>query len=168
MNRKPHAACPEIAGRHRLRAVRMAGAALLAALSMAAAAPTAAAGQAPLTVDADVVILLADLSGAAVFYPAQINGNRAEFIAVQAPDKSYRVVINACQSCGDAGYVQKGDNFVCKNCGQSFHVSALEKQKGGCNPLPIPAKNKQVLADRVILPREFVGQVAAYYARGRR
>ena len=168
MNRTLRAAPSETSAYPRRRAARLAGAVLLSALALAAAIPEAGAGQAPLTVDADVNIILADLSATALFYPAQVNGNRAEFIAVRAPDNTYRVVINACQSCGDAGYNQQGENFVCKSCGQSFHVSNLEKQRGGCNPLPIPAKNKQVLADRIVLPREFVGQVAAYYAKGRR
>jgi uncharacterized membrane protein len=131
--------------------------------------PDAHAGQAPVVVDSDLVIPLKDMSSTAIFYPVEVGGVIAEFIAVKAPDGSIRVVVNACQSCGPAGFKQNRDNFTCSACGQSFHVTVLEKQRGGCNPIPVGAGNKRIDADNITLPLDFLKQVASSrYAKGRR
>ncbi len=127
------------------------------------------AAQAAVVVDSDLVIPLKDMSSTAILYPVEVGGVIAEFIAVKAPDNSIRVVVNACQSCGPAGFTQNRDNFTCSACGQNFHVTVLEKQRGGCNPIPVGDKNKRIESDRIVLPLSFLKQVAASrYAKGRR
>lgn len=135
-----------------------AGAALWLA-AMVALASGAWASQAELTVDSDLVIPMADMTSTAVFYPVQIDRNLAEFFAVRAPDNSVRVVVNACQSCGPAGYDQNRDYFVCRSCGQRFHVSNLERQKGGCNPIPVGEQNKKIEGGNVVLVKDFLRKV---------
>lgn len=119
----------------------------------------AQAAQAELAVDRDVTIWQRDISATAVFYPFQIGNRRSEVFAVKAPDNTIRVVVNACQTCGPAGYFQEGDNFVCSACMQKFHVTHLEKRQGGCNPLPVGDANKKVGPDRIVLGRDFLKKV---------
>ncbi len=143
--------------------------ALFCAVVFLASATTAPAAQAPLVVDSDLVIPLKDMSSTAIFYPVEINGRIAEFFAVKAPDNSVRIVVNACQSCGPAGFTQIGDNFRCTACGQDFHITAIERQRGGCNPIPVGDRNKKIERDRIVLPLSFLKQVAgSRYAKGRR
>ncbi len=150
------------------RPIRASAPILLRAACFLAFASAALAGQARSVVDADIVIPLKDMSATAVFYSVEVKGRVAEFFAVKAPDNSVRVVVNACQSCGPAGFAQNGEYFTCTACGQDFHVTVLEKQKGGCNPIPVGDKNKRIEADRIVLPRAFLQQVtASRYAKGR-
>ncbi len=144
-----------------LSLLRVSGRVLLAAalFSVLASASAARAAQAPVTVDADLAIPLADMSSTAVFYPVRIGGGLAELFAVKAPDGTVRVVVNACQSCGPAGYYQEGEYFVCSACMQRFHVSQLEKRQGGCNPVPVGQANKRIEADRIVLTKEFLKKV---------
>ncbi len=151
--------------------LRAAAPAFLAALFVAviAAAPVAQAAQAPVTTDTDLVIPLAAMSSNAVFYPVRLDGDLAEFFAVKAPDGTVRVVVNACQSCGPAGFYQEGEYFTCSACSQQFHVSVLEKRQGGCNPVPVGQANKRIEADRIILPKAFLKKVTtSRFARERR
>ena len=122
-------------------------------------ASAADAGQAEMTVDSDLTIPLRDMSATAIFYPVQIDGNIAVFFAVKAPDNSVRVVVDACQACGSAGFRQEGEYFVCKSCEQKFHVSSLERKKGGCNPIPVGDANKVIGADSITLKKGFLKKV---------
>ncbi len=143
--------------------------ALLCAALFPVFASGARAAQAPIVVDADLAIPLRDLSSTAIFYPVQVNGVVAEFFAVRAPDGTVRIAVDACQACGPAGFTQIGEYFRCTACGQDFHVSVIERRKGGCNPIPVGDRNKRVEADRIVLPLAFLRQVAASrYAKGRR
>ena len=123
-------------------------------------AAEASAIQAEPAVDRDVTIWLRDISSTAVFYPFQIGNRRSEVFAVKAPDNTIRLVVNACQTCGPAGYRQEGEDFVCSACGQKFHVTHLEKRQGGCNPIPVGEGNKKIGPDRIVLTRDFLKKVA--------
>ena len=133
--------------------------ALLGAAFLSFSSVGAYASQAPLTVDSDLVILLKNMSPTAIYYPVQIDGNIAEFFAVRAPDNTIRVVVNACQACGPVGFLQERENFTCRACGQKFHVSTLERRRGGCNPIPVGDQNKKMTADSIILEKDFLRQV---------
>ncbi len=139
-----------------------------AAFFLASFASGAHAAPARVVVDSDLVIPLKDISPTATFYAVEIDGRVAEFFAVKAPDNSIRIVVNACQACGPAGFRQSGAYFICGACGQSFHVTGLEIRKGGCNPIPVGDRNKQIEADRIVLPLALLRQVASSrYAKGR-
>lgn len=95
---------------------------------------TAAAAQGTL------VIPLAELTGDARIYPADVDGVRVEVVAVKASDGSARTAFNACQVCYDSGrgyYKQEGNVLVCQNCGNRFSMDQLGLSAGGCNPVPI-------------------------------
>ena len=131
--------------------------------------PSAQARQAGLTVDSDLVIPVRDISATATFYPVQINGDIAVFFAVRAPDNSIRIVVDACQACGPAGFRQEGEYFACKSCEQKFHVSVLEKKQGGCNPIPVGDANKVIGADSIVLKKNFLQKVTtSKFAKSRK
>ena len=133
--------------------------ALLCLACLCFSPPAAHAGQAAMTVDADLTIPLRDMSATAIFYPVQIDGDIAVFFAVKAPDNTIRVVVDACQTCGPAGFRQEGDYFACKSCDQKFHVDVLEKKKGGCNPIPVGDANKIAGNGSIILKKSFLKKV---------
>lgn len=112
----------------------------------AAAAQTPAAAATPgQTTKAEtkfdgIVINKKDVTTTAKFIPYTADGVKMEVFAVKASDGSIRTAFNTCQVCYDSGrgyYIQKGDVFVCQNCGNQFRTIDIEKIKGGCNPVPI-------------------------------
>lgn len=57
-------------------------------------------------------------------------------------EKKFGVVFDACMLCGDAGYVQSGDQVICLACGVHIFIPSIGKP-GGCNPIPIPEWTQQ-------------------------
>ncbi|MFZ3384530.1 MAG: Fe-S-containing protein, partial [Candidatus Methanoperedens sp.] len=51
-------------------------------------------------------------------------------------DGSPAIAYDACALCGAAGYVQEGDELICKRCGAPINRDSLE-MGGGCNPIPL-------------------------------
>ena len=95
----------------------------------------------------DLVIPISGISGKASFYPVTVDGTKIEILAVKASDGTVRTAFNTCQVCYDSGrgyYKQSGDVLVCQNCGNRFKLSAVEVEKGGCNPVPIFDENKTI------------------------
>ncbi|MDR2390667.1 MAG: DUF2318 domain-containing protein [Planctomycetota bacterium] len=130
-----------------------------------AAAIFPAAGGEAAVVDGDLVIARKDLSNIARFYPVVIEGYTMEIIAVTAPDRTIRVVFNACQACGPAGYRQSGDSVICKACGNAFKLSVLERRRGGCNPIPVGEKNRRDDGANIVVAREFLKRAKDYFSR---
>jgi uncharacterized membrane protein len=94
----------------------------------------------------DIVIKKSEITDLATFIPYQAGNVKMEVIAVKAPDGTVRTAFNTCQVCFDSGrgyYVQEGDELVCQNCGNRFNISKIEKQKNGCNPVPILEEDKK-------------------------
>ena len=85
-----------------------------------------------------VTIPAAKLSdGKAHFYKLEDDGREINFFAVKAPDGTYKVAFDACDSCfiSKKGYEQQGDKMNCKNCNQKFAIKRLgPNATGGCNP----------------------------------
>ncbi|MDR3211704.1 MAG: DUF2318 domain-containing protein [Planctomycetota bacterium] len=119
----------------------------------------------PTVTDADLVIPQSDLSSKPRFYAAVIENFRMELIAVVAPDNTVRVVFNSCQSCGPVGYNVKGDSVVCKACGNAFKISVLERNRGGCNPIPVGENNRRMDGNNVVVPKEFLKRAKDYFSR---
>lgn len=151
-------------------APRRLGFVLLAVMAAAMLAPAAFAGQAAapgLTVDADLLIPKADITRTARYYPVEIEGYRMEVIAVRAPDKSVRVVFNACQVCFSSGkgfFTQSGDDLVCENCGNHYPTSSLEIARGGCNPVPVGPKNRKDDGTNIVVPKAFLERAKKYFS----
>ncbi|MDR1520773.1 MAG: DUF2318 domain-containing protein, partial [Planctomycetota bacterium] len=133
---------------------------VLALMAAFAVAGAAFAGQAPLTTDSDLVIRDSSLSSTPTISPESVNGKPVRVIAAVAPDKTVRTVFDACQACGDIGYIFQRDALACKACGQRFAIANMETVKGGCNPGPVGAANKTETADAVIISKAFLERAA--------
>ncbi|PWI33272.1 DUF2318 domain-containing protein [Vibrio albus] len=57
-------------------------------------------------------------------------------------EQKFGVVFDACMLCGDAGYVQSGEQVICLACGVHIFIPSIGKP-GGCNPIPIPEWRQQ-------------------------
>lgn len=57
-------------------------------------------------------------------------------IVILDASESVRAALDACQICGSQGYVQDGQNVVCRNCAAPIHVPSIGSA-GGCNPIHI-------------------------------
>ena len=58
---------------------------------------------------------------------------------MKSSDGVYRAALDTCDVCYRAkkGYVQQGDQMVCRKCGQSFPSALVNEVSGGCNPVPV-------------------------------
>jgi uncharacterized membrane protein len=125
----------------------------------------------PLVRDRDLVIPLSEVTANAVFYPVEVEGTRLEVIAVRAPDGTVRTAFNTCQVCYNSGrgfYKQQGSVLVCQNCGNRFRMSQVEVRSGGCNPVPIFPRYKQVTETTVTIPLAFLKEAKGIFANWRR
>jgi uncharacterized membrane protein len=88
-----------------------------------------------------VKIPLAELeSGKAKFFDYKTADNKnIRFFAMKSSDGVYRAALDACDECWEAkkGYVQDGDDMVCRKCGRHFHSAKINEVSGGCNPVPL-------------------------------
>jgi uncharacterized membrane protein len=66
-------------------------------------------------------------------------GITVRYFLLKSKDGSIRAAFDACDVCWRAGkgYVQEGDNMVCKNCGRRFASVQVGQVRGGCNPGPL-------------------------------
>ncbi len=57
-------------------------------------------------------------------------------LAITKSDGSAAVAYDACALCGAAGYVQEGEQLICKRCGAPINPDTIG-ETGGCNPIPL-------------------------------
>lgn len=65
------------------------------------------------------------------------NGVTVRFFVVKGSDGEVKTAFDACDVCGGSkGYVQKGNDIECKNCGRVFDINGLgtENKGYGCWP----------------------------------
>jgi len=106
-----------------------------------------------------IVIDKSEITEQVKFYSYNAGGIEMEVLAVKASDGTIRTALNTCQVCYDSGagyYVQEGDELVCQNCGNRFSISKIEKQKNGCNPVPITSEYKIEDDNTITIPAEFL------------
>jgi len=60
----------------------------------------------------------------------------ARILAITRSDGSAAVAYDACALCGAAGYVQEGEELICKRCGAPINIDTIG-EAGGCNPIPL-------------------------------
>ncbi len=60
----------------------------------------------------------------------------ARILAITRSDGSVAVAYDACALCGAAGYVQEGEQLICKRCGAPINPDTIG-EAGGCNPIPL-------------------------------
>jgi high-affinity iron transporter len=88
----------------------------------------------------EVHIPLGDLEDGSVhFYTAEVNNSVIRFLLIHQSNGNYATALDACQICGTAGYRQKGQNVVCRNCGATIYLPSVG-EGGGCNPIPVPSR----------------------------
>ncbi|MDR1839804.1 MAG: DUF2318 domain-containing protein [Treponema sp.] len=121
----------------------------------------------PVIADQNLVIQIADITENALFYPVDIDGMRMEVLAVKAPDGTIRTAFNTCQVCYNSGrgyFVQTGTVLVCQNCGRRYRMNQVERQAGGCNPVPIFPANKTVTDSTITISKEYLNQARGIFA----
>ena len=65
-------------------------------------------------------------------------------------DGVIRAAFDACDVCWPAGkgYVQEGDQMICRNCGRRFDSVRINEVKGGCNPAPL---QRRIQGDTLVI-----------------
>lgn len=109
----------------------------------------------------NLVIDTAGITSQASFVNYAANGSVIQLIVVRASNGEIRTAFNTCQSCNPsprAFFVQKGNRFVCQNCGNAFATNQIGLQKGGCNPAPV--MQKQMDDNKLIIPANYLAQYA--------
>jgi uncharacterized membrane protein len=77
------------------------------------------------------------------FFHVVDGGKELSFFIVKGSDGVIHTAFDACDVCfrEKKGYVQQGDQMICKNCNQKFAISRIGAASGGgCNPSHLPAK----------------------------
>ena len=61
------------------------------------------------------------------------------YFVLKSSDGVLRAAFDACDVCWPEGkgYVQQGDDMVCRNCGRRFASVLVNEVQGGCNPAPL-------------------------------
>ena len=114
----------------------------------------------------DIVINTNDIGTTASYYDYDSDGTTVEVLAVQASDGSVRLALNTCQVCNGSPYAyfeQDGDAFVCQNCGNAFPSTAIGKESGGCNPVPVTAETYTEENGTLTIPSDFLYLNAARF-----
>lgn len=65
------------------------------------------------------------------------DGTAMRFIVIKKNGGAYGVALDACETCGDAGYYEKNGKIICKRCDVAINLATIGF-KGGCNPIPLP------------------------------
>ena len=63
------------------------------------------------------------------------DGTVMRFIIIRKNGGAYGVGLDACETCGDAGYYEKDGKIICKRCDVAINLATIGF-KGGCNPVP--------------------------------
>ena len=130
--------------------------------------PTAAPQTPATLVTADsgrIRIATAELEpGKAVFFEHQPAGRqRIRFFALRGSDGEYRLALDGCEICfhSEMGYYQRGDEMVCRKCGQSFPSALINKASGGCHPITVP---RTLEGDKLVVVVQDLEAVYAQHA----
>jgi len=114
----------------------------------------------------DLVIVKSEIL-TSKFYQYKIDNTNMEIVALKASDGTIRTAFNTCQVCYSSGkgyYKVVGDTLVCQNCGNVFKFDQVEKEKGGCNPVPILAENKTDDGNNITISKDYLQQSKQKFA----
>lgn len=67
------------------------------------------------------------------------DGTTMRFIIIKKNGGAYGIGLDACETCGDAGYYEKNGKIICKRCDVAINLATIGF-KGGCNPIPLNYK----------------------------
>ena len=95
-------------------------------------------------------------------YADAVSGLTINYFVLKSSDGVIRAAFDACDVCWPEGkgYVQEGDNMVCRNCGRRFASVKINEVKGGCNPAPLA---RIVEGGRVIIRVDDLRAGRAYF-----
>lgn len=83
----------------------------------------------------------------------------ARILAITRSDGSVAVAYDACALCGAAGYVQEGEQLICKRCGAPINPDTIG-EAGGCNPIPL---KYTVAGDEIVIKTDDAGERAGMF-----
>lgn len=95
------------------------------------------------------------------FCPMHGDDGKADvrILAIQRSDGSAVVAYDACALCGTTGYVQEGDELICKRCGAPINRDTVG-EGGGCNPVALPYK---IEGSDVVMKGEDISKMAGTF-----
>lgn len=117
--------------------------------------------------EGNLLIPKSSITTTATFYPYKVGNTKMEILAVKASDGTIRTAFNTCQVCYSSGrgyYKLDGNTLVCQNCGNRFNPDQVEKEKGGCNPVPIFDENKTDDGQNIVITKEYLQQAKEIFA----
>lgn len=123
-------------------------------------------GSAVLSTGSDLVIRTEEIGTEASYFDYDAEGTTVQVFAVRASDGTVRLALNTCQVCSGSPYayfVQEEDVFVCQNCGNRFASTAVGRESGGCNPVPITAEDCMEQDGIITVPSSFLEDNAARF-----
>lgn len=131
--------------------------------SLPASAGAAPQAEAPAP-NGDIAVPIADVSsGKAKFFNyTAAGGKTVRFFAIKSSDGVYRAALDTCDVCYAAkkGYVQDGDDMICRKCGRRFPSARINEVSGGCNPVPL---TRAVEGDKLIVKAADLESGATYF-----
>jgi uncharacterized membrane protein len=88
--------------------------------------------------------------GQARHFEHKSDGLTIRYFVLKSSDGVVRAAFDACDVCWPAGkgYVQSGDEMICRNCGRRFASVLINEVKGGCNPAPL---NRTIQGGQLII-----------------
>ena len=125
----------------------------------------------PVPAGGDLKILKSEITDKVKYYPYRAGDVKMEVLAVRASDGTIRTAFNTCQVCFDSGrgyYKQQGNVLVCQNCGNRFQLDEIEREIGGCNPVPILPENKTEDDEYITISQAFLEQNKVLFTNWRR
>ena len=133
-------------GNNGFKYVLLIGLSLLAAVSVACGFSLPGMGkyEKVTQVNGVVTVPVAKVSdGAAHFFRFTEGGKGFNFFIVKGSDGVLHTAFDACDVCfrEKKGYVQQGEQMICKNCNSKFAIARIGAESdGGCNPAHLRAK----------------------------
>jgi hypothetical protein len=120
-----------------------------------------------ISIEGNLLIPKNSITTTATFYPYKVGNTKMEVLAVKASDGTIRTAFNTCQVCYSSGrgyYKLDGNTLVCQNCGNRFDPDQVEKEKGGCNPVPIFNENKTDDGQNIVISKEYLQQAKEIFS----
>lgn len=110
------------------------------------------------TSDGNLHKYVCDMEHDSEFCPLHGNNGtaNARILAIQKSDGSVAVAYDACPLCGVAGYIQEGNELICKHCWAPINPDTVDIG-GGCNPMLL---NYTVNNDEIVIIAADAGQKA--------
>lgn len=101
-------------------------------------------------------------NGTARYFEHQTGDLTIRYFVLKSSDGVLRAAFDACDVCWPEGkgYVQQGDDMVCRNCGRRFASVLVNEVQGGCNPAPLV---RSIKGDRLIIRTDDILRGQSYF-----